>query len=87
MADEKDAIRVGLRLSGPLLASIREVRDLVGAADEAAAARYLVSRGIEAMADKIRAKKLLDKVEAQYSPQEMLSFMQENGYVPAEDIK
>ena len=78
----QESIRIGLRLSGALLEGTRDVRDMCGLNDETAAARYLVSRGLEALSNQLRAKRLMDKMEEHYTPQQMLDFMRSRGIVP-----
>jgi hypothetical protein len=48
---------------------------MLGLADEPAAARYLMGRGMESLSTQLRAKRLMDKMESQYAPQEMLKFV------------
>lgn len=80
-----ESIRVGIRLTGRLLDTIRETQELLGLHDEPATVRYLMTRGMEAMSEKLRAKRLFDRMQAQFTPQEVFSFMQEKGLLDAEE--
>ncbi len=80
----KDTLKISLRLTGRLLESVKETQDLLGLQDETATARYLVTRGMEAISEKLRAKRLFDRMEAQVSPQEVFGFMQDRGLLDEE---
>lgn len=54
------------------LAKLQEVRDLLSLNDEATTIRYLVARGMEAMNAQLLAARMAKRLEAQYSPQEVL---------------
>jgi hypothetical protein len=72
----KELVRCTLRLSGPELSQVREVRDLLSLNTELDATRYLMQRGLEAMSAQLGSMRMLRKMEASYSPQEMLPFME-----------
>ena len=57
---------------GAELAKLQEVRDLLSLNDEPTTIRYLVSRGMEAMNGQLLAARMAKRLEAQYSPQEVL---------------
>lgn len=79
-----ETLRIGIRLTGRLLETIRETQELLGLHDEPATVRYLMTRGMEAMSEKLRAKRLFDRMQAQFSPQEVFGFMQEKGLLDDE---
>jgi hypothetical protein len=61
------------------LENLRECMALLRLNDEAAAVRYLVSRGMEAMSTQLATRRLMQRMEAQYSPQQVLPLLQEMG--------
>lgn len=69
-------MRLNLRASGDFLERLREVRELCSLDSESAAARYLINRGLEAMTAQLQTLRLYRKMEAQFSPQELLPFME-----------
>ena len=71
--------RVNMVWRGDELSNLRECMALLRLNDEAATVRYLVGRGMEAMATPLAARRMFSKLEAQYSPQQMLPILQEMG--------
>ena len=63
--------------TGEELFRLQEARDLLRLNDEAAAVRYLVTRGLEAMTGQLASARMLRKLETQYSPQEVLPLLAE----------
>jgi hypothetical protein len=65
---------------------VREVQDLLSLNAEVDACRYLMQRGIEALATQLGAKRLMKKAEGMWSPSEMLpllkSFLGEEAPTP-----
>ena len=83
-----ESLKFGMRLTGKLLETVRETQELLGLQDETSTVRYLMIRGMEATSDKLRAKRLFDRMETQFSPQEVFGFMQERGLVdPETEVK
>lgn len=72
-----DVVRVHMAWKGAELASIQEVRDLVSLNDEASTIRYLVTRGIEAMTPQLANRRMIRKLESQYTPQQMMPFIEQ----------
>lgn len=72
-----DVIRVHMAWKGAELATLQEVRDLVSLNDEAATIRYLVTRGIEAIGPQLANRRMVRKLESQYTPQQMLPFIEQ----------
>ena len=64
---------------GDELENLRECMALLRLNDEAAAVRYLVSRGMEAMASQLATRRMILKMESQYAPQQVLPLLQEMG--------
>lgn len=70
----KELVRCTLRLSGPELAQVREVQELLSLNAEVDACRYLMQRGLEAISGSLGNRRLIRKMETAYSPQELLPF-------------
>ena len=73
--------RVNMVWKGDELANLRECQALLRLNDEAATVRYLVSRGMEAMSSQLGIRRMMTKMEVQYSPQEMLPLIEKMGGV------
>ena len=71
--------RVNMVWRGDELENLRECMALLRLNDEAAAVRYLVSRGMEAMASQLATRRMILKMESQYAPQQVLPLLQEMG--------
>lgn len=74
-----NTLRVNMAWKGDELTNLRECKELLRLNDEASAVRYLVSRGMEAMATQLAARRMFAKLESQYSPQEMLPLFEKLG--------
>ena len=74
-----DSYRVNMAWKGEELANLRECKELLRLNDEASAVRYLVARGMEALATQLAARRMFAKMETQYSPQEMLPLFEKMG--------
>lgn len=72
----KELVRCTMRLSGAELAQVREVRDLLSLNAEVDACRYLMQRGLEALSGPLGNRRLVKRMETNFSPQEMLPFME-----------
>lgn len=82
--ENRDEIRVNLRCSGAFLRNLRETMELVGLNGEAEAARYLITRGAEALSQQLNGMKMFRRVEQQLAPQELLPFMRQAGWLEDE---
>lgn len=78
-----ETLRVNMAWKGDELANLRECQALLRLNDEASTVRYLVARGMEAMSPALGNRRLVAKMEAQYSPQEMLPLFEKMGIAPA----
>jgi len=64
-----------MRLHGAELAQIREVCELLSLNAEVDGCRYLMQRGLEAISPQLGTRRLQRKMEQNFSPQELLPFM------------
>lgn len=64
--------RLSLQLSGEELAKFEEARELLGLNDGASTIRYLVQRGLESMSAQLASRRMIRRVEAEFTPQQML---------------
>lgn len=71
-----DTLRVNMAWKGQELANLQECAELLRLNDEATTIRYLVARGVEAMATQLHSRRMFARLEKQFSPQELLPFMQ-----------
>ena len=69
--------RLNVTLGNDLMDRVVEVREVTGLSTDTDAARYLIARGIESMSPQLNNLRLMKRLEAQYSPQEMLHFAQQ----------
>lgn len=61
------------------LANLRECKDLLRLNGEAETVRYLVTRGMEAMAGALQSRRFILKAEQQFTPQQMLPLFEKLG--------
>jgi hypothetical protein len=76
---KKAVKRVNMLWTGNELANLRECQQLLHLNDEAAAIRYLVARGMEALTGPLSLRRMFTKMEAQYAPQELLPLFEKMG--------
>lgn len=57
---------------GEQLENLREIMALLRLNEESDAIRYLVHRGMEALSEKLANERMRRRMEAQFSPQQML---------------
>ena len=82
--DVSTGVRVNMVWRGDELANLRECMALLRLNDEAATVRYLVGRGMEAMSSPLAARRLFNRMESQYSPQQLLPLIEQMGIKPNE---
>lgn len=71
----KKEARVNLRLNGRVLDRLRSIMDVIGFNGEAECCRYLINRGIEATADRMKVIELYNQVREEMAPQELFPFL------------
>jgi hypothetical protein len=79
--------RVNMLWSGNELDNLHECMGLLRLNDEAGAIRYLVGRGMEALSVPLAQRRMISKMETEYSPQQLLPLLGEAGIKPDERPK
>lgn len=69
---QSETQRFSLQFSGEELARFLEAKALLGLNDGAATIRYLVQRGLESMSAQLASKRMLKRIESEFTPQQML---------------
>lgn len=64
--------RMSLQLSGDELAKFVEAQELLGLNDAASTVRYLIQRGLESMSAQLASRRMIKRLESEFTPQQML---------------
>lgn len=83
----KEVVRVTFRLHGAELMHVRDVRDMLSLNSELDAARYLMQRGMEAIAATLASSKASKNMSAQVQTKAIIDAMVAAGFTPEEAKK
>jgi uncharacterized protein YutE (UPF0331/DUF86 family) len=72
---DKEVVRVTFRLHGPELVQVREVKEMLSLNSELDAARYIMQRGLEAMAATLSSRRSTTKMAAVMDPEKLFEQM------------
>jgi hypothetical protein len=84
---EKEVVRITFRLHGPELAQVREVREMLSLNSELDAARYIMQRGLEAMAATLASRRSTAKMAASMDPEKLVAQMIEQMGITPDQLK